>query len=425
MASADLIDGFQVYIADNVLVMLVATTAGTLGANLFSSSGFPAWIIQVLGMLFNLGLALVLYFGAVARFYAADQSASEAAPTSTRESQNANYQSMENMETGSSNSRPLMKDMGTDATKSAYSHILQMLPWVIIVPMVNIPISISDWLWQFYKSEPHFGNLFAAHFVMSMAFLWAAITLAPIYAAQPDASSKCETLPTFLLNSINHSALSCAGKSLHLLENVMFSSVVGRANDSSKGYLRARCTESIILLALTWFLLAHCWPRLSDATQEDKLFKSLMTTITVYSWAFMFINQLWEFFYTDVPHGQLIYWVIMGACLMASTCLAWLSENNFYGGPSRMGKAFGLMLCWVVDFGVWWGWSQVMTNVDAAAVPDGRAINTALVNGAILIGLIAVTSLLYVYADLKSLIKHRMHRNQLLHGMSKGKASAN
>jgi len=425
MVSAELIDGFQVYIADNVLVMLVATTAGTLGANLFSNSGFTAWIIQALGMLFNLGLAVALYFGAAARFHAADQSACEGILTSTRESQNAHYQSTESMETGSSISRSFMEEVGTDATKAAYSHIIQMLPWIIIVPLVNIPISISDWLWQFYESEPHFGNLFAAHFVMVMAFLWAAIMLAPIYTAQPDASSKCETLPTFLLNSINHSALSCAGKSLHLLENVTFMSVIGTGDDSGKGYLRARATEAIILLALTWFLLAHCWPRLSDATPQDKLFKSLMTTITVYSWAFMFINQLWEFFYTDVPHGQLFYWAIMGACLMVGLCLAWFSENNFYGGPSRTGKAFGLMLCWVVDFGVWWGWAQVMTNVDAAAVPDGRASLTALVNGAILIGLIAVTSLLYVRADLKSLVKHRMGRNQLQHAMSKGKGSAN
>jgi len=399
---ASLTQGFIVYVADNVLVMLMACTAGTLGANLFSNFGFAAVLVQVLGMLFNTCLAVALYSCAASRLKSSNGTAGkDDAISSVRDSETANYGSTESAEAGSF--RRLVSDIQHDA----YSHIIQMLPWVIIVPMVNIPISISDWLWKFYESNPYSGNIFVAHFVMVMVFLLAAVILGHIYAAQPDSGSKFESMSTFLLNSLNHATLSSAGKSLHLLECVIFDAVVGNAD---QGSIRCRVAETSILLALAWFFLAHSWPRLSEASEDDKLFKSIVTAITVYSWAFSFINNLWNFFYLDVTYGQVFYWAIMFACLLTALCLASFSEHNFYGGPSRTGKAFGLMLCWVIDFGVWWAWDQYMTDIDTS-VHGGTAL-VCLVNGIILLALIATTTSVYVFADVVIVAKHSADRIQ-------------
>jgi len=402
--------GFTVYCTDNVLVMLTATAASTLGANLFMGTSLPAWVIQGLGVLFNIALALVLYAAAANRFQAAKEASADAPTAAVLKDAKAApaYQSTEGALEAGSSFRSLLADVEHDAA-SAYSHILEILPWIIIVPMVNIPISISNWLLKIYQSNPYGGDLFTAHFVMASLYLVAAVMSANVYAAQSDNGAKCESLPTFLLNSFNHALLSSAGKSLHLLECVIFGSVVGMENDAD---VQSRLTETTILLVFAWFLLAHCWPRLSEATPKDKLFKSVVTTITVYSWAYSFINNLWGFFYNEVKHGQIIYVAIMVCCLMVAFLLASYSEQNFYGGPSSFGKAFGLMLCWVIDFGFWWWWAQVMTDIDGAAVPDGAAVSTALVNSSILIALIAVTSMLYIYADLQTLALHRSQRQQ-------------
>merc|ERR1712217_1142 len=121
-----------------------------------------------------------------------------------------------------------------------------------------------------------------------------------------------------ILNIINHSMLSSAGKSLHLTEVVLYSAVVGKRNASTSYYdqFHPKTTETVVLLIATAFILTYGTPRLQETTLADKVFKTMVTTIIVYAWAFSFINNLWEFFYYDVPHGQAIYCAIMAACCL-------------------------------------------------------------------------------------------------------------
>lgn len=383
-----LFNGFVIYFADNVLTMLVATTAGTLGMTLFGSSGGigpggPQLITaQVLGILVNTCIALALYFLAASRYHAANNT-------------------------------------GDHESSHAFSHMLQTLPWLIIVPAVNIPYTIYDELVPIFQSDAHKGGLVLALLITTMGFGCLVLVTSFSYSNRPDMGSRCESLPTFLLNSLNHSLLSCTGKSLHLVEYEIRGLLTG---PGGRGDLASDLSSIIIMLIITWFFLAHAWPRLSVTTPDDKIFKSTITTVTVYAWAFSFISDLWDYFYYGVASGQLYYWAIMIVCLLVALLVAYTSSNNFYGGPSPTGAAFGLMLCWTIDFGVWWAWSQVMTDIDNAVDPDGGVFRLGLANGAIMLGLLVVTSLIYRYGEPRSMLAARAGRVQ--HDLSLSEALA-
>jgi hypothetical protein len=384
--------GFVVYFADNVLVMLMATTAGTLGLNLFQQGQIVTSEIaqQALGILLNLILATVLYFYAAHMFRKAEEE--------------------QDSESDSDTGIPALGLIQADAT-SGYSHMLQMLPWLIIVPMTNLPVLIIDELRKHFDNEPD-GKLFISQFAVFMAFLITAIAMSRIYAARPDCGAGCESYPTFLLNSFNHAMLSCTGKALHLLENVQYDALTGEA--ATKNH--ALFVKMIFLIGLTWFLLVHTWPRLTADNLQNKLFKTTITTITVYAWAFSFINNLWTYFHDQVPNGDMWYWLLMGVCCLIAILLAYISDGNFYGGPSDTGAGFGLMLCWTIDFGVWWAWCQVMTNTDNWAT--GGNVNFTsllLVNSGMLVVLIVVTCLVYMFADLQTMEDHSIHRHRHTH----------
>lgn len=383
-----LIHGFIVYLADNVLVMLMATTAGTLGLTLFSSQDLITQ--QLLGIVFNWVLATGLYFYAARMFHKATD---EAEPDS---------------ESNSDVESKMLGFIKGDAT-SGYSHMLAMLPWVIIVPMVNLPVLIMSEEKKYFDDKAD-GALWLSQFGVFMAFLLAAIFSSRIYAGLPDCGAPCESYPTFLMNSFNHSMLSCAGKALHLLECVQYNALAGE----NATHLQARVCKAVFLTGITWFLLVHTWPRLSADTLHNRLFKTTITTITVYSWAFSFINDLWTAFADE--HIVVWYWVLMGVCCLVALLLAYVSDGNFYGGPSDRGAGFGLMLCWVIDFGVWWGWSSIMTTADTNA--KGKQLNfwsLFFVNAGILVAIIVATVMVYMCADLQTLESHSSQRHRLTH----------
>jgi hypothetical protein len=286
--------------------------------------------------------------------------------------------------------------------------MMQMLPWMVIVPLVNIPIVISDNIHSAYVTDPHYGHKFIMHFVTLCGFLGLCILSAVYYASRPDSGAPCEGMYTFLVNCVNHGLLSCAGKALHLMEDVILKALVGPENQSSFDRTLA---DVLILTGLTWFLLAHTWPKLDTTTKFDKTFKNILTTITVYAWAFATVNDVWNWLYGDLyaSGGFDIYWGVLALALVSATILAYSSDGNFYGGPSHRGAAFGLMLCWYVDFGAWWAWSQVMTDIDGRDQGFGGLL---LTNFAVLIGIIAVTMFVYSYADLAAMSKGREQRKQ-------------
>lgn len=149
---------------------------------------------------------------------------------------------------------------------------------------------------------------------------------------------------------------------------------------------------------------------------HDKLFKTTITTITVYAWAFSFINNLWGYFFNHVQNGVILYWLLMALCCLIAILLAYVSDGNFYGGPSEAGAGFGLMLCWTIDFGVWWAWSQVMTDADTFATGgDENFTNLLLINSALLVVLIVVTCLVYMFADLQTMEDQSSHRHRHTH----------
>jgi len=380
--------GFVVYFADNVLVMLMATTAGTLGLNLFQQGVKSEIAQQVLGILLNLILATVLYFYAAHMLHRAEEE--------------------QDSESDSDMEVPALGLIQADAT-SGYSHMLQMLPWVIIVPMTNLPVLIMHEERKHFDNKPN-GHLFMSQFAVFMAFLIVAIAMSRIYAGRPDCGARCESYSTFLLNSFNHAMLSCAGKALHLLENVQYDALTGDKAGSNHSLF----VKMIFLIGITWFLLVHTWPRLTADNLHNKLFKTTITTITVYAWAFSFINNLWGYFHDQVrPNGDLWYWLLMGLCCLIAILLAYVSDGNFYGGPSDAGVGFGLMLCWTIDFGVWWAWSQVMTDADTWATGgDMDFTNLLLVNSGMLVVLIVVTCVTYMFADLQTMEDHSSQRHR-------------
>jgi len=415
-----LVDGTVVYVADNVLVMLMATSAGTLGQTIFSKTGLSPVVLNCLGVLFNLGLAILCYLFAANRFHAAEakqeQDASDDLVAEGRLSlMTSDSEILKRL--GSSKAVEVVQHNLTmivgDAT-SGYSHMLGMLPWIIIVPVVNIPPVLSTAIYSYFDEDPNLQTIAVWHFFMFMAYLLVEVFLARWYASLPDSGAKCESLPTFILNAVNHGFLSSTGKSLHLLEVVIYEGLVGTKN-VNKFEIHAKAMESLVLLLATWFLLVHVWPRLREDDTRDKLLKSMVTTITVYSWAFSFVNNLWNLFYYLIPNGQLWYWVLMVVFVLFAVVLAKFSDLNFYGGPSRAGAGFGLMLCWAIDFGVWWAWAQVMADIDAAAVPNGTVLPMILVNGAVLAGLMTVTCLVYIFGDLHSMAVAKHHRHKHIH----------
>lgn len=389
--------GFGIYFCDNVLVMLTATTAGTLGANLFDGKGLNPILVQGLGVLVNTIITLVIYIFAATRYRAIVRDGVE-----ETDSEDEEFQMRDLVKAIELDGKAVVPDEAI-----GWSHVVQVIPWIIIVPMVNIPIAINNEIAAACLSDPYTGWKLFFNSMMFTAYLLIAIVMSRVYGARPDSGAPCESLPTFLLNAFNHSMLSSAGKSLHLVQGVIFVSVVGKPNSVFPKSLLAKGVQTVMFLAITWFLLAHTWPRLRQDVLSDKLFKAVITTITVYAWAFSFINDLWELFYTSIGYGQMWYCMLMGVCLLVALLLAHYSEDNFYGGPSEKGAAFGLMLCWVVDFGVWWQWAQVMSDIDTAAGSSAPVVNVFT-----LVAFLAITGTAYALAEKSTLHAHRKHRHR-------------
>mmetsp|Transcript_89267 Transcript_89267/g.158330 ORF Transcript_89267/g.158330 Transcript_89267/m.158330 type:complete len:426 (-) Transcript_89267:83-1360(-) len=404
--------GLIVYFADNVLVMLMATTSGCLGQALFTTLGMGALAVNSLGVVFNFFLTLVLYQFASTKFHSLEDE-EEAAEEELKEEKHDSRNLLKVWD-----EQVLQTEAGQaaiDATKaiqanasSGYAHMLAMLPWIIIVPMNNLPPAFSLMIYKKFEDESNLFKTASWTFIMFMIYLGIEIVTARWYASRPDCGAKCESLGTFLLNSFNHSMLSGAGKSLHLLEVVFYEGLMNEKTDSFQ--LQAKMAESALLMLGTWFLLVHTWPRLTEETERDKIFKSIITTVTVYSWAFSFVNNLWDLFTVYVPNGQIWYWLLMAVLVLVALVLAKYSEFNFYGGPGRASAGFGLMLCWAVDFGVWWAWAQVMADIDGS-VPTGF-FPSLLVNSGILIALITVTCLVYIFGDVYTMAHASHHRHK-------------
>merc|ERR1712187_797829 len=148
-------------------------------------------------------------------------------------------------------------------------------------------------------------------------------------------------------------------------------------------------------------------PRFSIKTESDKVSHTVMAYLAIYTWAFSFVSFLWWFFYTYLG-SQLLYWALMLACLLIAVVVA-LVSGSFYGGQGEWGKCFANMLCWTIDFGVWWGWCQVMTEVDGWAQGLGDW-QEHVVNFGIVAGLIALTSIVYVCSSHEAMLKHDFER---------------
>lgn len=377
--------GFLIYFADNVLVMFMATTAGTLGMALFQSYDLNNWTTQILGLGFNGVLAIIMYAFAANRYRAGEKAEGAAEADGV-----------------------LSATLHDITSKTSYEHMMQILPWMVIVPLVNLPITISGNIHETYREDPHYGHKFILHLITFFGFLCLCILSALYYTSLSDSGAKCESMYTFLVNCVNHGLLSCAGKTLHLTEDIVLKALVGPNNQSKFDRTLA---DVSILTWLTWFLLAHCWPKLEATTQFDKLRKNILTTITVYSWAFATVNDVWNWLYGDL-HGSggfTIFWGVLALALISATILAYFSDHNFYGGPSASGAAFGLMVCWYVDFGAWWAWAQIMTDIDGRDTSFGGLL---LTNFTVLIAVIVVIMFVYSFGDLATMAKSRESKNQ-------------
>eukprot|EP00928_Gymnodinium_smaydae_P000339 TRINITY_DN1012_c0_g1_i1.p2 TRINITY_DN1012_c0_g1~~TRINITY_DN1012_c0_g1_i1.p2 ORF type:complete len:146 (-),score=36.35 TRINITY_DN1012_c0_g1_i1:181-618(-) len=96
--------------------------------------------------------------------------------------------------------------------------------------------------------------------------------------------------------------------------------------------------------------------------------------------------------------------LLVVALVLAAVC------GNFYGGPGAISKTFANMLVWTIGFGAWWGWCQVMADVDTWATDNYGAQSLFFVNLAILVGLFTVTALVYVSSNHEDMLSHDFER---------------
>eukprot|EP00928_Gymnodinium_smaydae_P000340 TRINITY_DN1012_c0_g1_i2.p1 TRINITY_DN1012_c0_g1~~TRINITY_DN1012_c0_g1_i2.p1 ORF type:complete len:452 (-),score=67.87 TRINITY_DN1012_c0_g1_i2:181-1440(-) len=371
-----LLGEFLVYFADNVLVNIVACAACYLGTDLIPILAKQPLHNEVLGLIINWVLTLLLW--AVSRRMIKKYSGESS-----------------DEESGEDNSDK----------KAAWNHILAMAPWIARVGAINLFAQFGVVVNAYTANDEYYGRRFVYYcciFVVMFSLVW---LMSRAWAKQEDAGADLLSLPVFVLDTVNGSLLSTSGKAVHFVCSVIAVAVAGPSVNAT---LISYVIMEVIMGSITVFILGYCLPRFSLKTTQDKVSHTVLAYLATYSWAFTFVDFLWWYFYTYLGSFAL-YWAAMAGLLVVALVLAAVC-GNFYGGPGAISKTFANMLVWTIGFGAWWGWCQVMADVDTWATDNYGAQSLFFVNLAILVGLFTVTALVYVSSNHEDMLSHDFER---------------
>eukprot|EP00928_Gymnodinium_smaydae_P055820 TRINITY_DN39295_c0_g1_i1.p1 TRINITY_DN39295_c0_g1~~TRINITY_DN39295_c0_g1_i1.p1 ORF type:complete len:433 (-),score=84.33 TRINITY_DN39295_c0_g1_i1:154-1281(-) len=289
--------------------------------------------------------------------------------------------------------------------KSAWNHILATAPWIARVGAINLFAQFGVIIDNWTANDPHLGHrflYFAGLFAIMFTLVW---LMSAYWAKLSENGTDLLSLPVFVLDVVNGSLLSTSGKAIHFMVGVLAEGVTG---PGAEQVLYKYLWLELIMGVISVFILGYCLPRFSLKTEHDKVSHTVLAYLAIYAWAFSFVDFLWFYFWTYLENFA-AYWAFMGFLLVLAIILG-VRCGNLYGGPGVNSKTFGNMLCWTVDFGVWWGWCQVMTDMDTWAKGEYGVAGEVIANVLMVAALFAVTALVYVSSSHETMLQHDFER---------------
>jgi hypothetical protein len=197
----------------------------------------------------------------------------------------------------------------TPDAKVAFSHMLQMIPWITMVPAIGISAAAIAEVQGAYIRVAGFdtagsGLAFGANFTCLLIWLVPTWFLGLAWSKQPDAEQQKESMPTILLNIANQISVNCASLAFYSIQSVVANAVIGPADGDLHHLLWAKTIQQSIQLLVFSFILAYILPRFDCETADDKAAHALMVNFSLYGWGFSFVNYLWWFFYSYVGEAK-------------------------------------------------------------------------------------------------------------------------
>jgi hypothetical protein len=365
--SMDLTSGFLHYFTDNILVMMMADSASLVGTNFFWQLAKSAPIMQQwLGLLFNMVVTLILWF--IAKSY-----------------------------------------HGTSHSTDTATHVLDMIPWIIKVGMLNLLGAYNNGITSGLKEATEMGEEFTYDFLFFVALFplgWFINSLAAKFAL--DLEDKY-SLGSFLWYTINGGFTSCTGKAMHYCVHVIIFSL--HDHNQPEKSLKAYGGMELIVLMISSFLLIYILPRMSAEKKDEEDFRDHLAFLIIYCWAFSFVDFTWWLFYmylgASSMKGQVYFWLFIMFLVNLALFLARGCQGNFYGGSSEISKGVANMLCWAIEFGAWWAWAQAMSDFDTSiSIYPGCSV-TRMFNFGVTLGLIVGIVVVQKFVDLEEMLEHR------------------
>jgi hypothetical protein len=370
---ANLTTGFLAYFTDNVLVMLMADSASLVGTGFFwqLKEQYPI-CQQWLGLCVNTLLTLILW--SVAKTY-----------------------------------------HGTGHATDTATHVLDMIPWIIKVGMLNLLSACHGAIWNGKREPDEMGEQFNYAYLIFICLFpmgWLFNSLAARLHLTFHKGEKY-SLGTFLWATFNGGLESCTGKAMHYSLYV----IIYALHDDNKPLhsLRAYGGMEIAIFVIASFLLMHILPRVITDSDHDFVSRDYLAFIIIYCWAFSFVDFTWWFFYTylgaNSVNGQFYFWMFIVFLLGLALLHAWCCGGNFYGGSSEVARGTANMLCWSIEFGAWWGWAQTMVELNGAISSYPGCSITRVFNLAMTLGLILITVAVQKLVALEEMLEHRSAKN--------------
>ena len=353
-----LFGNFVQYVNDNVFMMALACTVGSIGESIRS-----CWFAEhpVLGSLICLLIDLII-IGIMRRILLA-------------------------LFRGTTSSSDL---------HDASSHMLEALPWVVRVPtsalVSDLTVEIHS-TWAGYADNADTADVHAAGRAFTLSFCvflcLDALLVGFMYwdSALEDHLQPDRSWQTFWVRVVTLGLTSGAGKALHLLLAVLVQTFVLVRVDSATltlaqqadllcGWGVAQAIQLVVaLFTLGWVVpLIRTSPKVL-VSNELTIGIRVMEYVVGYAWSFSVADFLWVLVVQFVGGGLLgspalgfgLFCVASVAGLAPATALAWSVPDCSYYDMHGSHWKFGLaLLCfWYVDFMTWWAWAAVMVDLDA------------------------------------------------------------
>jgi hypothetical protein len=395
--------GFIAYFVDNVLVMLMADSASLVGTGFF-------WFLkeqrpiseQWLGLSVNALVTLVLWF--VAKKY-----------------------------------------HGTTHATDTATHVLDSIPWIIKVGMLNLLGAYHRVIAPTGTDRALMGETLTYDFLFFLGLFpvaWFINTLEARLSYDKDASMTDEScavygtdstksfdkgddkysLANFLHNTVNGGFQSCTGKAMHYCVHVIIFSLHDHTNPDKS--LKAYGGMELVVLLISSFFLINVLPKMDSEEHHES--RAHLAFLVIYCWAFSFVDFTWWLFYfylgASSIKGQILFWMFIMFLLNFALVLAWVHNGNFYGGSSELSRCTANMLCWAIEFGAWWAWAQAMTDFDKGFSPYPGCSMTRMFNVAATIALLLLIVAVQKLVDIDEMLEHRAAKAAPM-GKKKSKAS--